>query len=76
MAASARLREGDVVSLPVCTFGEQYARSRGAVQWTSASVRNEGRVVGKRVTKWIVEFDDLDEPAVLPRKAYRVCPPC
>eukprot|EP00965_Chrysotila_dentata_P041131 1365013-Pleurochrysis_carterae.AAC.1 len=70
MAASARLREGDVVSVPVCTFGEQYTRALEglSVPWTSGSVRDEGRVVGKRGTRWIVEFDDLDELAVLPRK--------
>lgn len=48
MATTTRLREGDLVSVAVSTFGQQYARSRGAVPWTSQSVRDEGRIVGKK----------------------------
>eukprot|EP00965_Chrysotila_dentata_P015728 520795-Pleurochrysis_carterae.AAC.1 len=68
MANTVRLREGDVVSVAISTLGQQYARSRGAVPWTSASVRDEGTVLGKKNGKWGVMFDDLD-PAVLLRKA-------
>eukprot|EP00965_Chrysotila_dentata_P112828 3728329-Pleurochrysis_carterae.AAC.1 len=68
MATSSRLREGDIVSMPVSTFGQQYARSRGAVPWTSPKVRDEGRIVGKRNGKWVEKFEGLEEPAVLLRK--------
>eukprot|EP00965_Chrysotila_dentata_P132335 4375972-Pleurochrysis_carterae.AAC.1 len=40
MATSVRLREGDIVSVPGSMFGQQYARSRCAVSWTSPNVRD------------------------------------
>eukprot|EP00965_Chrysotila_dentata_P073292 2421201-Pleurochrysis_carterae.AAC.1 len=40
LTSMVRLREGDVVSVTVSTFCVQYAISRSAVPWTSASVRD------------------------------------
>eukprot|EP00965_Chrysotila_dentata_P137389 4544442-Pleurochrysis_carterae.AAC.1 len=71
MATVTRLRESDVVSVAVATFGEEYARSRWAAPWTCPLVRDEGRIVGKRDGKWLIKFDSLNEPAVLLRKVLQ-----
>eukprot|EP00965_Chrysotila_dentata_P031655 1055487-Pleurochrysis_carterae.AAC.3 len=74
MASTVRLQEGDVVPVTVSIFGEQYARSRGAMPWTSAiaCATRQGKAVGKRNEKWVVKFDVLDDPAVLLRKAIHL----
>eukprot|EP00965_Chrysotila_dentata_P088383 2919114-Pleurochrysis_carterae.AAC.1 len=68
MATTTRLREGDLVYVALSTFRQQYARSRGAVPWTSQSVRDKGRIVGKK-GKWAVKFENQEQPALLVRKA-------
>eukprot|EP00965_Chrysotila_dentata_P162367 5362105-Pleurochrysis_carterae.AAC.1 len=71
MATSVRLREGDIVSVPVSTFGQQYARSRGAVPWTSPNVRDEGKSVGKRNGKWVVNRPSPSESGAAPAGTTR-----
>eukprot|EP00965_Chrysotila_dentata_P180249 5951230-Pleurochrysis_carterae.AAC.1 len=41
MASTARLKMGDVVSVAVGAFGQDYAKSRGTQPWTSEEVRDE-----------------------------------
>lgn len=53
-----RLAVGDVVSVAVGAFGEEYARARNAVPWRSEAVRDEGVVVGRRNSLWVVKFAD------------------
>eukprot|EP00965_Chrysotila_dentata_P141746 4684951-Pleurochrysis_carterae.AAC.1 len=72
MASTARLKVGDAVSVAVGIFGQDYARSRGAQPWTSEEVRDEGKIVGKGGSKWLVKFANVEESVALVRKALRL----
>eukprot|EP00965_Chrysotila_dentata_P115147 3806785-Pleurochrysis_carterae.AAC.1 len=56
MATATRLKMGDIVSAAVRTIGKEYALSRGARPWTSESLRDEGKVVGKDGVNWTVDL--------------------
>eukprot|EP00965_Chrysotila_dentata_P108545 3585476-Pleurochrysis_carterae.AAC.1 len=71
MATATRLKVGDIVSAAVRSFGKEYAISRGAHPWTSESVRDEAKVVGKDGVNWTVVFNDGEGPVVLVRKVLR-----
>lgn len=55
---TSRLKVGDRVSTAVSTFGEEYARGRGANPWRSEAVRDEGVIVGRGNGSWKVRFSD------------------
>ena len=55
---TTRLQLGDHVSVAVAVFGESYARERGANPWHTEAVRDEGYVIGRKGSKWLIEFDD------------------
>eukprot|EP00965_Chrysotila_dentata_P161494 5333775-Pleurochrysis_carterae.AAC.2 len=69
IASTVRLRKGDVVSVAISTFGDPYARSRGAVPWTSAIVRDEGEVIGKK--EW--EAEALAKRALAMKRGAAKC---
>ena len=56
------LRVGDIVSVAVWRFGDEYAETRVPEDQDlhTEEVRDEGKVVGKDSsgTKWLVDFDD------------------
>ena len=58
---------GDVVSVAVRQFGEEYARRIAGRAWASEKQRCEGLVVDKDGANWLVEFSDMDEPVALKR---------
>eukprot|EP00965_Chrysotila_dentata_P243109 6205241-Pleurochrysis_carterae.AAC.1 len=60
------------MSVAVGTFGEDYALSRGAQPWTTEELRDEGNMVGKRNSKWLVKFAKVEENVALVRKALRL----
>eukprot|EP00965_Chrysotila_dentata_P085599 2823840-Pleurochrysis_carterae.AAC.1 len=66
---TVRLKLGDTVSAPVGAFGKKYAIERGARPWTSENMRDEGVVVGKEGSKWLVDFDDGEGAVLLATKA-------
>lgn len=55
-----RLANGDVVSVAVGCFGKEYAESRGARPWSTEAVRDQGTVVGRDGSFWLVRFGDGD----------------
>lgn len=65
------LREGDVVSVAVRHFGEEYARTRGARQWASENVRDEGTVLEKHNNQYLVNFGDGEERRWWARRLLR-----
>ena len=65
------LLEGDVVSVAVRQFGEEYARSRGGRQWASENVRDEGTVVEKHNSQYLVDFGDGEERRWWARRLLR-----
>lgn len=49
---------GDIVSVAVRHFGEDYARTRGNGRWASDNIRDEGEVLEKKDGNVKVKFKD------------------
>lgn len=65
---STRLKVGDRVSVAVRHFGEEYAKGRGARPWTTESVHDEGKIVGRQDSKWKVNFETDDAEHIFKRE--------
>ncbi|KAL1496688.1 hypothetical protein AB1Y20_014282 [Prymnesium parvum] len=55
---TTRVVIGDVVSVAVGVFGQEYAEARGARPWRSEAVRDEGTIVDRANHLWVVRFAD------------------
>ena len=54
-----RVKVGDIVSVAVGAFGQEYAESRGARPWNGESVRDEGTITDRGDNgTWSVTFAD------------------
>lgn len=62
---------GDIVSVAVRQFGEEYARGRGGRQWASENVRDEATVMEKHDNKFLLDFGDGEEKRWWVRRLLR-----
>ena len=69
------LSVGDIVSVAVRHFGEDYARTRGNGRWASDNIRDEGEVLEKKDGNVKVKFKD-GEAHWFARKLLRIVERC
>lgn len=70
-AQPVRLRIGDVVSVQIACFGEEYARGKAGERWRDADERDQGTIVGRDGERWLIDFEDGEAVQGWKRQAVR-----
>ena len=69
--APTRLRIGDIVSVQIACFGQEYAQGKAGERWRHPDERDKGTITGKDGDRWFVDFEDGEEVRAWKRSALR-----
>ena len=70
-AAAKQLKIGDFVSVQIRCFGDDYAKEKAGDRWNHEDERDRGVTTGKDSDRWIVDFQDGEEPKPWKRSVLR-----